>query len=62
MNHDIVETFCLVYSQSLATTHVCCREELVNLYNVSLKFVSTQSGLTRWLHFWKHTKSEEGDL
>ena len=27
------------------------REALVSLYNVSLKFISTQSGLTRWLKF-----------
>jgi hypothetical protein len=62
MNHDIVVIFCLTYSQNLAIEHFSYRDELVNLYNVSLKFVSTQSGLTRWLHFQEHTKLEEGDL
>ncbi|KDR23040.1 Voltage-dependent calcium channel subunit alpha-2/delta-3 [Zootermopsis nevadensis] len=36
-------------------------QEFVNLYNVSLKFVSTQSGLTRWLRFQERTELDEGD-
>ncbi|XP_069675652.1 voltage-dependent calcium channel subunit alpha-2/delta-3-like isoform X2 [Periplaneta americana] len=50
------------FKDAALTPRTELEEELVSLYNVTLKFVSTQSGLTRWIRVQDRPESEEGGL